>query len=325
MKFPHIRPFQQYLQDAESALYILISKDTSLLSEALEQILKLKKETSIEKFDGANEAAALTSLDSFSLFATSRVILIRNADKFSKPALKKLTAYIKQPNQDVTLILTAEAIHRSSQFYKTAEAEGVMLDVPEQKPWEKERTIQEWFTGYTQQSGYTIEPQALQIMCKQLGSDFSILKNEWSKLCCYVGDRKHIQLKDVLTICHVINMSTVWELGTAIFTGQVATATQIATKLLRNGESLIGLLRMMRSQVQTDFQVCTILRQGGSVTETFPYMRGQILQQHSQQAMQFGLERFKRAMIAIDRTELFAKQQSVDETLLIEKLIAQIT
>jgi DNA polymerase-3 subunit delta len=54
-------------------------------------------------------------------------------------------------------------------------------------------------------------------------------------------------------------------------------------------------------------------------------MKGQILERHIQQAQHYGLEAFKKGLLAIDESEMRAKNSSVDEKILLELLMMQLT
>jgi len=78
-----------------------------------------------------------------------------------------------------------------------------------------------------------------------------------------------------------VSIDTGWQLGDALFRRDALTALKIGKALLMDGTALIALLRQIRSQYQTAFQVATILELGGSsadISKQFPYMRGGILE-----------------------------------------------
>src|SRR5262249_40672120 len=133
--------------------------------------------------------------------------------------------------------------------------------------------------------------------------------------------------RDVAAVCSSINLDNAWQLGEAIFRRDVPTALRISKGLLADGTAFIALLRQIRTQFQTEFQVCSILSRGGShaeIAQEFPYMKGQILDRHMHQAQSYGMQRFKSALLAIDEAELSAKNNG-DPDFLAERLIIKLT
>jgi len=128
-------------------------------------------------------------------------------------------------------------------------------------------------------------------------------------------------------ICRSVNQKNVWQLGEAIFSLNVTEAMNIAKALFKDQVPLVLLLRQIRKQFETDYQVCSLLASqapADEITRMFPYMRGRILQTHIENARRYGLERFKRGLIEIDRTELEAKNSGVDGECLLELLVTKI-
>lgn len=172
-----------------------------------------------------------------------------------------------------------------------------------------------------------MDRQVCQFLLKQLGTDQSLLYQEIEKLFCYVGDRSEITLQDVSMISTSVNVENVWQLGDAIFRCDVNSALRISKALLNDGTALLALLRQIRSQFQTKFQICSILKNGGTsaeVVQQYPYMKGNILERNMQMALNYGMPRFKKGMIKIDETELQAKNSGADSDILLELLIAAI-
>jgi DNA polymerase-3 subunit delta len=252
---------------------------------------------------------------------------VNNVDALNKAALTKLEGYFLKPNPTVCLVVAAGAINRSTTFYKACEKVGVLLDVPEEKPWEKEKSLSEWLRMEANKQGKVISHSCCQMLVKQLGTDQMLLKNELDKLICYTGDKTHIDESAIATICGSINTDNGWQLGEAIFNFDIKMALSISKALLADGVAPIALLRQIRSQFQTEFQIATLLASGGGATDVsaqFPYMRGAILERHLRQAASYGLGRFKKGMLAIDAAELQAKNSSADPDFLMELLIVKL-
>ena len=165
-------------------------------------------------------------------------------------------------------------------------------------------------------------------MVKQIGTDQLLLQNELQKIICYVDSRSKIEAADIAAICTSVNTENAWQLSEAIFKRDTATALRITRALLDDGTALIALLRQIRSQFQTDFQICSMLAQGktgADVSKEFPYMRGTILDKHLSQSHSYGMLSFKRGIMAIDKTELQAKNSGLDNTFLADMLIVTLT
>ena len=161
-----------------------------------------------------------------------------------------------------------------------------------------------------------------------MGNDQAALAKELEKLICYIGEKKEITQQDVETLCHCQEVESIWQLGEAIFRRDSAASLHIVHSLLMDGQPLLPLLRQIRSQFQTEFQISLLLAQGKQaqdITAEFPYLKGQILERHMRQAKQYGVDAFKQGLLAIDEAELRAKNSSIDENMIIELLMMRLT
>lgn len=338
MKYNQLKAFEKHLEGAAPAhfapVYMVLSKEEFSRKQAYERLIfhllgSHPDPSSLCVFDGEKNDIdkILEELQSFGFFAAKRVVVIHQAENLLKAATEKLVQYYQNPNPSVNLVITATSISGASTFYKKSELVGVILEIPEEKSWEKEKSLKEWIHQKMAQNAKQIDEAASQLLLKQVGTDQATLNQEIDKLICYVGERRQVSMQDVYAICISLNVENVWQLGEAIFRRDAASALRISHSLLQEGTPLLILLRQIRSQFQTDFQVCTLLAQGGSTAEVskqFPYMKGQILERHIHSAKTFGIERFRKGLILLDEAEFVSKNSSSDHLYLIERLIAKL-
>ena len=340
MKYTNARAFEKHLEAAApqhfSNLYMILVKEAfarkTMVDLLVRVLLKEEKtpEMSVRLFDAESHSILdiLSELQASTLFAKKRVLLLQNADSLDKAAMGKLEAYFAMPNPAVYLVITATTVNRATNFYKKAEKAGIILDIAEEKPWEKEKQLAEWLHEEARKQGKHIEMQTCGILLKQLGTDQALLHQELEKLINYTGERKDITPQDISVICIHVNVENIWQLGEAIFRKDTASALRIGKALLSEGVALIALLRQIRAQFQTEYQVCSILSAGGNsfdVTQQFPYMKGHILERHLQLAQHYGMQNFKNGILKIDETELQAKNSAADPDVLADRLFVRLT
>jgi DNA polymerase III subunit delta len=339
VRYDNIRAFEKHLEGAKllhfSSLYFILGKDADV-REAANLLLRFllpspkMKEFSLSIFEGAQvqEKELGTALYSSSFFAKTRVIWIQQAEKLKKSIQENLEKYFIRPTPSLYLLLSASGWQKNTSFYKAAEKEGIILEFGEIKPWEREKVLVEWVNKQATAACKLMPFQVCQSLVKRIGNDQEALAQEFEKLICYCYEKKEITLQDVDVICSHRQVDSVWQLGEALFRRDAATALQIAQTLLMEGQALLPLLRQIRSQFQTEYQICLLLAQGKEahdIAQEFPYMKGQILDRHMRQAQQYGLDAFKRGLLALDATEMRAKNSPFDEHLLVELLIMQLT
>lgn len=338
MKYTNVKAFEKHLESASpqhlSPLYLILIKDPFICKTMTDRLVSTllsqvnHPEFCLKSFEGQNVTETqLSELSESSFFSNKQIFRINQADTIPKGTQKLLEEYFVNPNPANFLILSAPTLNRTTNFYKKAEKAGIVLELEEEKGAAKEKTAMEWIHLLVMERGKKIAPQTVQYLVKQLGPDISLLNQEIEKLICFIGDRPEITVKDISEVCISVNIETIWQLGEAIFTRNAPMALRISKALLADGIALIALIRQIRSQLQTDFQVFSILASGGTnedLSKKFPYMKGFILDRHKKMAQEYGLTRFVKGMKKIDEIELIAKNSSTDENLLAELLIINL-
>lgn len=335
MKFTNLRAFEKHLEDSApnhfANLYLIISKEPYDKKAAFEKLRShLSKGQNVKMFEGESLhiGDALSELNSLSFFAKQNLIVIHNIDKVKKGDQQTLEDYFAKPNPQAFLLLTATSLSGATNFYKKIEKAGVILDVAAEKPWEKEKTVADWFQKTAWEHSKKISLPVCQMLVKQMGVDQSLLEQELHKLICYVGDRSDITVEDIKDICLVANIETIWQLGDAIFRRDSAGAIRIFRALMGEGSHFLGLLRQVRGQFQTGLQISSILTQGGTsanVTALFPYMKGTILEKNVKTAQDYGLNRYKNGLLLIDKADIDAKNSGGDIELIADMLMMRLT
>ncbi len=159
---------------------------------------------------------------------------------------------------------------------------------------------------------------------KEGGTDQTLLENELNKLFSFVGERASITEDDIKKTLIPISSDTGWQLGEALFRLDGKEALSIIEGQLTGGVAFIALLRQLRAQLVTGYQVLSLLNDRDQLTLKFPYLRGSLLEKTIKNATTFGAFRFNKALTLIDEIELKAKNSSVSDEFLASLLIGGV-
>ena len=332
MKVNNLGSFSKALQSGPLApVYLILGKESFDLENAMQSVLKkLPEGSELKNYDGekGKVRGAFEDLNMLSFFGNHTAVVVRRLDGIKKEQVEAFTDYLKHPNAAATLILSGTALRSNTRFYREAEKQGVVLDLPPERSWEKEKSYPSWVVEQMATKGKRIPVAVSRELVRQVGYDKMLLAHEIEKLACYTGERTEVTLQDMHAICTVGDVDSGWELGSAIMRGDTQSAVRIGRELLKDAPMFQGLIWMIRRQLQTDLQVLSILSSGGTpdeVTREFAYMRGRVLEQHVQAAKRYGMRRFRRALLLIDQVDLFAKSNQTSRQLLFDRLLVQLT
>lgn len=339
MKFDNLRAYEKHLSSCEANqfadVYMILSKESFDRIAALDMTITAllggrSPELALQSFDGENLSieALLDELNTLPFLIDRKVVVIRQADGMKKAAIKILEDYLESPNPAVKLVMAAEAVAANTNFYKKSEKGGVVVSIAQKKAWEKEKDFSDWINEQVTKAGKRIDPQATQLLVKQTGLDQNLLKMELEKLLCYVGEEPLISAKAVSDICTCVDIDNVWQFGEAVMRRNTPKALTIASHLMTNASSVLTVLIPLRTQFHTDYQICSILANGGTpqdISQEFRHLVGYVLNQHIEMARGYGMERFKKGLLALDEAERMAKSSTMEPQLLLERLVIQLT
>lgn len=339
MRYDNLIAFEKHLKSAYplhlSPLYLIVSKEEFERKEALSKLLYFlvpkgeKKEDLLSSWNGVDLKLdqLVDELDSFSFFSKTRIILVEGIDSLAKPALEKLEGLIRTNSPLVFIVLAASSLSKLSQFYKNIEKVGIILDIPEKKPWEQEKKLVDWVNSELSKEGKTMPYGVIQQLLKQLGNDQFLIINELKKLICFVGERNEISRKDVEAICTSFSTDSIWQLGEAIFCRRGSEALLMIKGLLDEGHPFLPLLRQLRSQFVIKYQIAVLLDSGkaaADISTEFTYMKGQILEKNIQLTREYGLKSLHKGLLVLDEIEMRAKNSQIEDQLLAEILITKL-
>jgi len=336
MKIGNPAAFEKHLKgsapDHFAASYLILSKEPFERREAETLLLRLLsaeaecKSFSAEKLQPAH---LLDELNTAGMFQKRSVVLLRDPEKGSKALREALENYLENPNPTALFVMVSSGLRRDAALYKKTEKHGVVADFPEMKPWQKEKMMAGWLQEEAKKRGKGLEPAAGRQLAQQIGTDRELLMRELEKLVCHAGEGPVISCRDISLLCSSNTPDDVWKFGEALFQRNGALAMKIGKALLeRESGAFLGLLRQLRGQFQTEFQVAAILAGGGAredIVARFPYMRQSfILDRHIGMARGYGFGALKKGLLFIDKTELQAKSSAADPESLLEILIARL-
>jgi DNA polymerase III subunit delta len=166
----------------------------------------------------------------YPMMAERQVIIVKEAQSLRN--IENLAYYAEKPMPSTLLVLNYKYKNLDSRtkLYKAIKAKGVILTA--KKMYENQ--IPGWIERFLKQSGYTILPQASQILADSLGSDLSKMANELKKLMIAVNDTRKITPAHIEKNIGFSKDFNLFELQDALGSKNVHKANQIISYLGAN-------------------------------------------------------------------------------------------
>jgi DNA polymerase III delta subunit len=164
--------------------YGLVGTDPFTQLEKLGEIQRqLGKDVQRVDFDGetAELSDVLDELRSFAMFASAKLVVIRDAGEFVSRFREQLENYLEKPSTSGTLVLRLNSLPKTQRIHKILAKNGGVIECappPDLRRWitEQARSVH----------GLSVPPDAATLLAELIGADLGRLDNELAKLALQV-------------------------------------------------------------------------------------------------------------------------------------------
>ena len=345
----------------DAPLTLLWGEADALKRRAVEQIVQAWLDESEREFglvrvhaDEVDLEGIVAELQSGSLMAPSRVVVVRQITELTNAQQKKLAARLTpQPGLTVVMIASKEASERSygrvpvaADLRRAIEANGqtVQLSAP------RESQLTGWAVREMEALGRAMEYEAAGVLCENVAADIDRLVRELEKLAAWVGERGEVTVADVEAVSVSFRQADIFALMDAIGQKDAATALNLLDGVVHEGADrgeFLGFLGMLARQLRLIWQA-RYLRQckvpGGGARNLPDEVAARLPERHNfleatsgnrawlgekftRQAAFFSDGQLARALDRLCQADLALKgggEARLDERTVVELLIAQL-
>lgn len=144
--------------------------------------------------DETKSAALNDALDSISMFSSSKLILIKSADKFLKRELDTLARYFNHPLENQSVVIMAEKIDGRLGSWKTIKEACTTIQCD---PPRYAGDMKTWLQVELKANAKTMNPRAFEAFLARIELDYGTAENELQKLILLSYGRAEISEEDV--------------------------------------------------------------------------------------------------------------------------------
>ena len=198
----------------------------------------------------------LNKCNTLPFMAEYRVVVLKHTGLFDhkdKEALDKLAQEMENLPATTVLIVKEDTVDKRKKLYKLFQTQGC---IEEQEYLNEEQMVQllgKWFYRY----GLRIKTSTVKLLLQRAGTELSTLRNECEKLVNYAED----VVTDEMVIALVSEQleSKIFQLTDALGRKDRQTAMENYQIMLRNRESVNGILHMIGRQIKLIYQTKLLL------------------------------------------------------------------
>ncbi len=259
-----------------------------------------------------------------SLMGGRRVVSVKDVDNNITKPLKAMLDTVKS---DTLLILSSSGLNKKSSLVQLADERDdfALIACYEDRDEAIYATAKQMFVD----GGYTINNEALQLLCSRLSNDRKSNIGEIEKLITFMGTRKNITNEDVCKVISDNSASSTDDICYFTAGGQIEKALQAYQKLLNEGNEAVSVVRSLMYHFMKILGCVALLEKGETLDNTINKMSPPIIFfRKNSFKMQVGMwpkERLLSVMELLYKTERDCKTTNMPAEEMVSYLIMQIS
>lgn len=302
MKYQSAKAFQ--VGSAKVFLIIISSEQERL--EVFQMIQKEHPQALLEKFSSSDLdlRSLFDALLSPPLFGGQSLVILDECDSLKKKEGELIIEFLEKNSLSGYLLLGAKG---KTPLSKVVEKIGVVLDLTEEKPWDKEKRISERIIEMAKKEGKWLSSDAAALLIEKIGSDLPTLVQEIRKLICFVADRKSIERTDIFRLSATNSNQTPWQIAEEIIWEDGDSQFDSTT--------FVPLIFSLRAQLQVGLKMGSLLKEGIPFSEWspfFPKMWPKMLEKRRDQVIRKGEAYFQKGLEILYKVESLSRSGSID-------------
>ncbi len=253
----------------------------------------------------------LESLNTKPLLGAFPIVVLDGTEKLKKGDIQHLEPSITAPKGGY-LILGGSSLKGFSEKVKK---EMVILDLSDEKPWDKQNRIREWLIAYASKEKKKLAPDLISWLFTHLGTDLLTLEQELNKLITYTLGRELITSQDAKALSSAKEQVSSWQYAESlVWDGMIKGESPI-----QDVSSLLGFIGQIRYQLEIGYKISSLEKEGMppfQIGEHFLQLKAGLFQKRIEIVRKRRPQFFKEALCALFQLELRCKTTSIDPFLL---------
>lgn len=243
-------------------VYLLFGEESYLVGnykKRLREAISGEDTVNYNYFEGKNpDVREIISLaDTMPFFAEKRLLLI-DGSGFFKSAQEELVSYLPGMPDTTCIVFCESEVDKRNKLYKKVKELGYAAELKKQDS----EQLMRWAAGLLGKDGKKITRPVMEYFLERTGDDMENIRTELEKLICYTMGREVITREDVEAVGTVHVSNRIFEMVSAIVSGNKKKALGLYEDLLTLKEPPMRILFLIARQFNQILQTKELLASG---------------------------------------------------------------
>ena len=308
-------------------VYLFYGNEQYIIEEIIRLIIDgavdpALRQLNVEKYycTETDSETIVTSALSIPMLSERKVIVVRDYDKINDS--KALRHYYDHPSQSTILVLTAGGIDKRKSIFSIIAKMGALIKCENLKKAE----LIEWVKNKISSFGKDISDNAIDMLFDLKGNSLQEVYTELEKLITFVGDKRKIDEKDILSVTGATKEFNVFELINLIGNGDKSKAIIMLNKLLDQNTEPILIVNLLSRHFIILWKIQNLKRinqnpnEISSIVQINPYF----LKDYLSQAEKFNIVKLEKCIDSLKEADLQLKSVSLPKRIIMDKLLCNL-
>ncbi|MDD3051571.1 MAG: DNA polymerase III subunit delta [Candidatus Cloacimonetes bacterium] len=323
--------FPKFLKTDSANSYFIFGEDNYQKDIILRQIIKKYTNSESRDYDFvscyADEISMtglIEELDQPPFFASKRLIMIRDFEKYDLKSKNRLADYYDRFNLSSVLVIISEKTE-TTKAVKKIQNHSIWTNC--RKPYNSS-DMATWIRNQARENNLRIDSSAISIFAELIELDYMIAANELEKLAIFASQNRTISSEDVIECVGQSRINTIFELQNSLGERNVQKTLQIAGNILSNDESGVFIIVMLTRFFLILWKIRILLEKNYSentISEQYlPAIHRMFRNNYIRYAKNYRLKEIRKIFSFLLNADCEIKTSSIKETVLIEMMLFNI-
>lgn len=272
------------------------------------------KTTSVEEI--------LESANSFSMFASKRLILVTQSKEITEDQEAAILQYLQNPSPMTTLIWKLKKLDKRKKFTKQIQSMGCLIQFSKPKPGE----MGPWIDRIAASLKISVARDAKPILIENMGTNLALLQHELEKLSLYIHPKTTIERADVELMISKSTGEDIFAFTDAVIQKNSKRALSSLQYLLSEGTVPLVLLSMILRHIRILMKIHQGLHQKvpTSALASFVGIPPFLVQRYVDQSRTFSVQDCDQAISLLQSADRDFKSTGLSNRFILERTMISL-
>ncbi len=270
----------------------------------------------------AEEASVIAikdAVETLPVFASRRLVIVKNAEQFSDGDWSELSPVLTTPVDSTVLVFVAEKIDKRKKYFKSILDNATVVEF--KKPYDNQ--VPGWIKYIAESRDLKVSTDGIHRLHRLVGNNLSEIDSQIQKLKTFIGDRPQASLDDINQVVSLSREESVFDFTKAIGKKDRSKALEQLVYLLDQGQSEVGIVNLVARHMRILLTVRSGMDQGigGAKLASHAKVPAYFVDEYCDQARHWPIKKIEESLVLLQQTDRALKSSPLSSHIWLENMV----